>query len=1169
MDENEVQEKFKSFFKTVKEMTFPELTEEETNATKDMIWSEKEAFSLHPEDIGSVPDLKLHLHTTDEIPVQKKYNSIPKNLFNDVRNHINMMLDRKWIEKSESPWSSPVVLAKKKDGGFRLCCDFRAVNKKTVPDKHPLPKVQETLDNLQGSNYFTVLDLSRAYYQGYVTEESRPKTGFLTPFGFYQWIRIPFGVSNAVPVFQRFMESLLEDCRNDYALPYIDDTIVYSKTIAEHIGHIRSVLQKFREKGLKLNIKKCHLFQKEVNYLGRIVSRDGYRMDQKNIDAVKDLKNRNYENVGQIRQLLGLLGFHRRHIQDFATISKPLTDLLVETEEHKQDDKNKGPVKSKQKIKWEEKHQQALTKLINLVTNPPILAYPDMEKPFFVHTDASGQGLGAILYQKQEDKTRVIAYGSRSLKPSEKNYHSTKLELLALKWAITDKFRDYLSYADHFDIYSDNNPLLFIMNLKKPNSCLQRWTSELAEFNFAVHYRPGKVNRDADCLSRLPLDIDKYVGLCKEEGSIDTFQVMLASMQVTKLEGEVTIKPNLNECSNVNTLNVEVQRKLEMKENQEEDTDISAIINLLKIGEVKKDQLTESGKLLLKEKKKLYLDEDQILRRRSGNHSQIVLPTKLKEMIYKSLHDDMGHIGAEKVISLARQRVYWPNMRGDIEEYTQKRCICLSQRQARRQPVAPLVSIHSSSPLELVGINYLKLERSSAGHSYILVITDHFTRYSMCYPTKNKSALTAAKYLYNDFILKFGLPTRLIHDQGREFDNKIFDELQNFCGIIKSRTTPYHPQCNGAVERMNSTLLNMLRTLPENQKSEWHKKLSKLMFAYNAAKHSSTGYSPYFLLFGRDPVLPVDFCLKNLPQDPARTKQYNKFVDEWEEQMAEAYQIAKENCTKVKEYNEKQWKRRLIANELLPGDKVLVRNKSKSIGPTKIRARWEQKIYEVVRKHENGVTYDIKNITGNLKQRTLHRNMLLPCEMMEELTPEEIVQPVTTRKLRSHTPSPSLNEVEDEDDPNQDEEEEDMEMIISPEVLKDMSAQIETHKNTSRGNHSNQETIINTETEADPVELETPVETEVEENPETTENSEMTESQETESGIPEKQTRIRRPPKQLTYYQLGGNPVSIDSITTEQYDRQNERSRENLATKVKTTSLWILGKLYEYMELME
>ena len=229
-------------------------------------------------------------------------------------------------------------------------------------------------------------------------EEARKKTAFVTPWGFYEWVRIPFGLSGAVPCFQRFMEKTLEDYRDEYALPYLDDTIVHSVRAIDHIEHIRTILRKFQSKGLKLNVKKCHLFQREVSYLGRIVNENGYKMNEDSVAAVRGLLERKFQTIGEVRQLLGLLSYHRRHVQDFAKIAKPLTDLLLSTEpvvKVTPDGKTTNVVPSKNKIEWREQHQEALEKLVNLVTTAPILSYPQYDKELFMHTDASANGLGS------------------------------------------------------------------------------------------------------------------------------------------------------------------------------------------------------------------------------------------------------------------------------------------------------------------------------------------------------------------------------------------------------------------------------------------------------------------------------------------------------------------------------------------------------------------------------------------------------------------------------------------------------------------------------------------------------------------------------------------------------------------------------------------------------
>ena len=618
------------FQKQIDKLSFPDLSQVESNAVKQMLWEERRAFAFNDDEIGNAPDLVLELNTTDEIPVQKSYNRIPKPLYDDVKQYLQDMLNRGWIVKSRSSWSSPVVIVCKKSGEMRLCCDFRKLNQKTAPDQHTLPRVQDALDNLSGSKYFSVLDQSNAYYQGYVNEESRAKTAFVTPWGLYQWVRIPFGLMNAGAKFQRFMEETLEDFRDHFAMPYLDDVIVYSEESQDHLEHIRKVLQRMQEKGIKLKLSKCNFFKHEVKYLGRIVSAEGYRMDEGSIEAVLNLKNAKPTNVGDIRQILGLIGYHRRHIQDYAKLAKPLTNLLLADSTKS---KEKAAASYKQAIIWTDKYQQSIEKLIECVTQAPILAYPDFNEEFFLHTDASGLGLGAILYQRQNGKIRVIGYGSRTLKPAETNYHSSKLEFLALKWSVTEKFSDYLQYANRFTIFTDNNPLLYIRGNNKLNATTARWVSELAQYNFNIKYRPGIINKDADCLSRHPLNIMKYIDLCSEEITLDAFEALVAGVNVQWKNDEAWYSINA-EQGKIFSLGTAIKDRIgieELKEAQKQDTNIGVVLEMVEKNQKdwpKNTYITSEGKALLHERKHLFIDKQGVLRRRSGRVEQIVLPEK-------------------------------------------------------------------------------------------------------------------------------------------------------------------------------------------------------------------------------------------------------------------------------------------------------------------------------------------------------------------------------------------------------------------------------------------------------------------------------------------------------------------------------------------------------------
>lgn len=1010
------------------------LNEEQRRVTKQLLREECHAFAYDEDDIGSIPSLKLHITLHDTTPVRRTYMAVPKPLHQEVKEYIQDLLNRGWITPSRSPYSSPVVCVRKKDGSLRLCCDYRELNKRSVPDRHPIPRIQDMLDSLTGSSWFSVLDQGKAYHQGFLDEESQPLTAFITPWGLYQWVRIPFGLSAAPAEFQRNMEDCLRGLRDVMCQPYLDDNLVHSASFEDHIEHLRKVLQRYQEHGVKLSPRKCEVLKRKVRFLGRLVSGEGYTMDPAEVAPVQALKEKVPATVGELRRIMGFLSYYRMYIPNFSRIAQPLYQLLSAPPDQKKKEKvtttarRKGNLPPNTPIKWTETHQDTLNMLLDRLIQPPILGYPDMTEPFVLHTDASQEGLGAVLYQRQNSKMVVIGYGSRTLTPPEKNYHmhSGKLEFLALKWAICERFRDYLYHAPHFIVYTDNNPLTYVLSTAKLNATGHRWVGELSEFDFSIKYRPGKSNADADGLSRMPVDINAFMTQCTEEVGREVFS---ATVQGVSVQGEnppawVTTVPIQSleltkdpEPSGTKSLTPE-----QIRDSQEKDPCIGKVL------QYKQDNLQPSRRqlkaepanvrVLMRQWTKLYVNEDGILYRKAGDKQQLVLPKEYHPTVFHELHREMGHMGVERTLNLIQDRFYWARMSSDVERFVTQECECLKAKQPHKATRAPLTTITTTRPGELVCIDFLHLETCKHGFEYILVVIDHFTGFVQAYATKNKSAKTVVDKLFNDFALRVVFPERIHHDMGREFENQLMDQLQKSCDVRGSHTTCYHPQGNGKCERFNRTILSMLRTLTSEQKADWKSSLTKLVHAYNCTRSGVTGFSPYYLLYGRSPRLPIDLLFNLQPREAKET--YNEYVQNWQKRMRQAYEIASKTAAREALRGKTGYDKRVHGTDLQPGGRVLVRNLSERGGPGKLRSYWESKVHVVLKRRSNdSPVYEVAPEAGG-KSRVLHRNLLLPCDSL----PLDAAEPVPARrerKVQTRTRKRQTNGLgEDSDSENRD-----------------------------------------------------------------------------------------------------------------------------------------------------
>ena len=958
---------------------------------KALLLSYSDIFSKDEMDLGKTDLVKHHIALTNYTPVKDKYRRIPPHLYEEVRSHLKEMLDLGGIRKSQSPWSSPIVLVRKKDGKLRFCIDLRKLNQRTVRDNYSLPKVEHMLKQLIGSEWFCTLDLKSGYWQVELTEESKPYTAFTCgPLGFFECDKMPFGAANTPATFQRLMENCLGSLNLTWCVVYLDDIIVYGKDPEDLLLRLGGVFEKLRKAGLKLKPSKCNFFKEEIEFLGHVVSKEGIATNPSKVQSIQDWPIP--KTVYDIKSFTSFVGYYRKFIPNFSKIVRPLNDLLNGKVNSKRANK-------KQLIEWGSKQQKAFDTLKEALMSTPVLGYPNYEKPFILHTDASLEGLGAVLYQ-EDDKgiKRVISYASRSLSKSEKNYPAHKLEFLALKWAVSEKFKDYL-YGGKFEVFTDNNPLTYILTSAKLDATTQRWIAGLASFHFSLSYKSGKSNTEVDALSRIkwPDAINEHISnmhlwvKIPEEIVLSCFQgVLFPNGSIEAIARTVVIPKPVYDLrfTSKDELSPYMSRDMWYME-QKKDPQLLELKNLLSTGywkNQKKEKILQKYPLVepfLHNIKQFWLRKDDLLYRKVSTNFQgaqtclwqLLLPQQLVKKVLEGCHDQCGHLGRDRTLSLLRERFYWPNLYKDCLEHLES-CRPCKLRKARA-PHQPLKPLSASRPMELVHLDYLCLEPCKGNLENVLVVTDHFTRYAQAFPTKTQTPQTKAKVLWDNYICHYGFPEKIISDQGRNFESDLIKEFCNLAKVKKLRTTPYHPLTNGQCERFNRTLCDMLGTLETEEKANWKAFIHTLTHAYNATRNSSTGYSPFFLMFGRHPRLPVDVAFGIHRAGNGVTFSKSKYVDRLQRCLAHAYKTAKTFTDKESSRQKALFDKRSKDLRLEPGDLCLVK-KTASKARHKIQNRWEDDLYVILSQtNEDIPVYTIRN-TDTSVEKTLHRNLLLP-----------------------------------------------------------------------------------------------------------------------------------------------------------------------------------------------
>ena len=872
------------------QLTFgPQLSSGQRRQVEGLVKEYSDVFAWTDDDMGFTDVVKHEITVTTDAPVAQPYRRIPPSVLGEVKQHLQDLLARGIIQPSASPYASPIVLVRKKSGELRMCVDYRKLNSITRRDQFPLPRIEECLDALGGAQLFTSLDLASGYHQVAMHEKDMHRTAFTCPFGLYEFKRMPFGLCNAPATFQRLMQTSMHDMIFEVLLAYLDDLMVFAKTFEGHIDNLERVLKRLREIGVKLNPTKCCFFMPEVSFLGHIISGEGIATNPDTIRAVVDFPRPN--TIKDVRSFLGLASYYRRFVKDFAKLAKPLHQLTTTVHNLHPKDRHKGEKKVFDGL-WTHECELAFLQLKQALTTAPVLGYADYTRPFILEVDASLTGLGAVLSQKDDEgRTHVIAYASRSLRPNERkmhNYSSLKLELLALKWAVAEKFRGYL-LGHHVVIYTDNNPLSHLETAKF-GATEMRWASELQVFNYELKYKPGKNNNNADALSRYPAEKpvgpgDEYVAISASvTAPITPVPDDLVVQSLPLLEPEFN---NLDNCADlkdaaiiVGCTTAELARTktpatstssgtTSIASAQRNDSDIGPVLHYiqqsLRPTVDERQHLSEGSRALLRHHRNLQI-KDGILVRRILDPARTpkwctVIPSCRRRDVIELAHDKHGHQGQERTLQILQDRCFWPGMAKDVRKHIEECDRCRRGKRLAKPIYQPPGHLIATQPLEVLAIDFLKLDVTTNGLQDVLVKTDIFTKWSVAVPTPDQTAATVVRCLIQNWILRYGVPTRLHSDRGMSFTADIVRKLCQHYNIKRSTTTPYHPQGNGQCERFNRSLIALLSSLPPEQKLRWDKHLEEAVFYYNSTPHSSTGLTPYALLFGREPHLPLDLYL--------------------------------------------------------------------------------------------------------------------------------------------------------------------------------------------------------------------------------------------------------------------------------------------------------------------
>lgn len=812
---------------------------------------------LFNKTLGKIENFKVKLHikenaTPIHVPARPIYFGIQKNVEAELERLLQENILSP-VDPNETPieWATPTVNVPKKGGGIRICGDFRTtINPVMITEKHPVPLFDQLRRQLANGKSFTKIDLKDAYLQFEVDDESKKYLVISTHKGYFCYNRLPFGIANAPALFCRYIEKLLEGI-NDTAV-YFDDIAVTGTSDESHLNNLDEIFKRLRQAGMKVNLKKCTFMEPQIEYLGHQINKDGITPSMTKIQAINNAPTP--QNVTELKSFLGLLNFYERFIPNLHSSCADLHTL------------------TRKNVKWNwTTHEDNIFKTMKAkILNSKALISYDENRELFLACDASEKGIGCVLFHMSEDKQEQhIAFASRKLNDSEKQYSVIDREALAIFFAIK-KFDQYLR-GNKFTLMTDHKPLEHLFGNKRKlsklvNNRLTRWALYIGEYNYEIVYRQGKTNTVADFLSRFPNKDEKQ---SKKEKQIlkiseQNQEEKVGDMFLT----EKIIKKNTNNDPILRTIKQCIESKAWTQ------------------------NLTENNSAFYNRRNEISLENGILMWQ-----GRIIIPQNLQKYVLKIIHE--GHPGIVAMRALSRFYVWWPNIDKEIEIYVQKCRNCQQNRQHMSE-----LPIYSWNIPEYV---WERLHMDFAGPfegKYWLIVVDALSKWADVKPLHEITTKSLCNAL-DDIFTQFGLPRIIVSDNGRQFTSENFRTYCERKGIRHITSSPYHPRTNGLAERFVRTFKTRMASSRNDNKTQIQR-LRNFLFNYRNTPHNTTNKSPNEMIFGRRLTTTLDNIKPNL-KDDLRFKNIKQEIENERLTKNASRNFSKEENVYVRTNLEKQW----------------------------------------------------------------------------------------------------------------------------------------------------------------------------------------------------------------------------------------------------------------------